>query len=124
MPYLQFESVGDFIPESMCSKFTVGLQMRGRKMGGIRGPVRLRTEGPRVTGAPTCAKCLSVCSIGIFRRLFDSSESIVVCSDCLSFGESASPFIDEGDGFTRESVRERVCVLPSLVAHTVGYKAV
>ena len=30
-----------------------------------------------------------------------SSESIP------PFGESASPFIDEGDGFTRESVRER-----------------
>ena len=40
------------------------------------------------------------------------------------FGESASPFIDEGDGFTRGSVRERVCVLSSLVAHAVGYKAV
>ena len=26
------------------------------------------------------------------------------------FGESSSPFIDEGDGFTRESMRERVCV--------------
>ena len=41
-------------------------------------------------------------------------------------GESASPFIDEGDGFTRESVRERVCVcvLPSLVAHVVGYKMI
>ena len=26
------------------------------------------------------------------------------------FGESASPFIDEGDGFTREGVRERECV--------------
>ena len=30
-------------------------------------------------------------------------------------GESASPFIDEGDGFTSE--RARVHVLPSLVAH-------
>ena len=34
-------------------------------------------------------------------------------------GESASPFIDEGDGLTRE--RECVCML-SLVAHAVGYK--
>ena len=33
MPYVQFESVGDFIPESRCSKFVVGLQTRGRKMG-------------------------------------------------------------------------------------------
>ena len=37
-------------------------------------------------------------------------------------GESASPFIDEGDGLTRE--RERVCMLLSLVAHVIGYKIV
>ena len=38
--------------------------------------------------------------------------------------ESASPFIDEGDGLTseRERERERVCMLLSLVAHAVGYK--
>ena len=35
-------------------------------------------------------------------------------------GESASPFIDEGDGLTCE--RERVYMLLSLVAHTGGYK--
>ena len=34
-------------------------------------------------------------------------------------GESASPFIDEGDGLTSE--RERVCMLLSLVAHVSGY---
>ena len=34
-------------------------------------------------------------------------------------GESASPFIDEGDGLTSE--RERVCKLLSLVAHAGGY---
>jgi len=32
---------------------------------GARGPVGLWTEGPRETGAPTCAKYLSVCSVGI-----------------------------------------------------------
>ena len=62
MPYVQFESVSDFIPEPRCSKFTVGLQTEGRKMEGTRGPVRLWSEGPRVTRAPTCAECLSVCS--------------------------------------------------------------
>ena len=36
------------------------------------------------------------------------------------FGESASPFIDEGDGFTRERVRK----LLSLIAHVVGYKVI
>ena len=35
-------------------------------------------------------------------------------------GESASPFIDEGDGLTSE--RERVRMLLSLVAHTGGYR--
>ena len=35
-------------------------------------------------------------------------------------GESASPFIDEGDGLT--SKRERVHILLSLVAHASGYK--
>ena len=34
--------------------------------------------------------------------------------------ESASPFIDEGDGLTSE--RERVRMLLSLVAHAGGYK--
>ena len=35
-------------------------------------------------------------------------------------GESASPFIDKGDGITSE--RERVRVLLSLVAHAGGYR--
>ena len=35
-------------------------------------------------------------------------------------GESASPFIDEGDGFISE--RERVRMLLSLVAHADGYR--
>ena len=54
---VQFESVGDFIPEPRCSKFAMGLQTEGRKMGGIRGLVGLWSEGPRVTGAPLYAKC-------------------------------------------------------------------
>ena len=60
---VQFELIGDFIPEPRCSKFAVGLQMRGRKMGGARGLVGLRTEGPRVTGAPTCGKYSSKCYV-------------------------------------------------------------
>ena len=41
--------------------------------------------------------------------------------ESLSFlGESASPFIDEGDGLTSE--RERVRMLLSLVAHVGGYR--
>ena len=33
VPYVQFGLVGDFIPTPRCSKFTVGLQTRRRKMG-------------------------------------------------------------------------------------------
>ena len=32
-PTSMFESVDDFIPEPRCSKFVVGLQTRGSKMG-------------------------------------------------------------------------------------------
>ena len=32
-PFVQLESVDDFIPKPRCSKFAVGLQMRGSKMG-------------------------------------------------------------------------------------------
>ena len=39
VPYIQFESVGDFIPEPRCSKSAVGLQTRRRKMGCTRDPV-------------------------------------------------------------------------------------
>ena len=61
MPYVQFESVDDFILEPRCSKFAVVLQMEGRKIGGARGPVGLWSEGPRLTGAPLCAKYSNVC---------------------------------------------------------------
>ena len=46
VPYVQFESVGDFIPKPRCSKFAVGLQTRRRKIGGTRGSVG-RTESDR-----------------------------------------------------------------------------
>ena len=44
----------------------------------------------------------------------DQSESTYL------LGESASPFIDEGDGLTSE--RERVYMLLSFVAHAGGYR--
>ena len=96
MPYVQFESVGDFIPEPRCSKFVVGLQTEGSKMGGARGPTELRTEGLRATRAPTCAKYSSECSV--FVRLIMNGSHLL--------GESASPFIDEGDNLTSERERE------------------
>ena len=40
--------------------------------------------------------------------------------DLYVLGESASPFIDEGDGFISE--RERVWMLLSLVAHANRYR--
>ena len=45
MPYVQFESVDDFIPEPRCSKFAVGLQTRGREMGCTRGSVGSDQKG-------------------------------------------------------------------------------
>ena len=63
MPYVQFESIGDFIPEPRCSKFVVGLQMEGSKIGGASYPVGLWTERPRVMGAPTCPKYSSMRSL-------------------------------------------------------------
>ena len=33
MPYVQFESVGDFIPEPRCSKFAVGYKREGERWG-------------------------------------------------------------------------------------------
>ena len=102
VPYVQFESVDDFIPEPKCSKFAMGLQTRRRKMGGTRGPAELWSEGPRVMRAPLCAKCSNVCS------RFEPGGSVVVYWIDRSLGESASPFIDEGDGLTSE--RERVYI--------------
>ena len=39
-----------------------GVTNKKDKDGGTRGPIGLWSEGPKVTGAPLCAKCLSVCS--------------------------------------------------------------
>ena len=47
IPYVQSESVGDFIPEPRCSKFVVGLQTRRRKEGVYKRFSRLRPEGSR-----------------------------------------------------------------------------
>ena len=80
MPYVQFELVGDFIPEPRCSKFVVRLQTEGSKMGGgTRGSVRLWTEGPRATGAPTCAKYSSECSMFLRLIVNVSSDLSSVC---------------------------------------------
>ena len=51
----------------------------------------------------------------------NESESTRMNLNRLSLlGESASPFIYEGDGLTSE--RERVCMLLSLAAHASGYR--
>ena len=36
VPYVQFRSIGDFIPEPRCSKFAVELQMNGNKKGVLK----------------------------------------------------------------------------------------
>ena len=57
---------------------------------------------------------------------FEPGSSVVVnlidlmnLNQLTLLGESASPFIDEGDGLTGE--RESVHMLLSLVAHAGGY---
>ena len=63
MPYVQFESVGDFIPEPRCSKFAVELQTEGRKRGvqeirsdsGLKD--RERRELLRALSIRACALC-------------------------------------------------------------------
>ena len=125
VPYVQFESVGDFIPKPRCSKFVVGLQTRRRKMGYRRGPVgsgrkgqerqELRYElsvqecawSPNPAVLWSWASELNWCLLSSRRAL-------------LFVGGGASPFIDKGDGFTSERVRVRM--LPSLVAHTGRFK--
>ena len=85
-------------------------------------------------GAQTYAKCQSMCSVCISVclslraiELFESSgRRVLESSSVYLLGESASPFIGEGDGLTSQRERERECihVLPSLVAHAVGYEMV
>ena len=47
MPYVQFQSVGNFNPERRCLKFTVGLQTSRNKKGVYKRFDRLRPEGSR-----------------------------------------------------------------------------
>ena len=63
-------------------------------------------------------------------ELFECSECLKLSRErvemtVLLLGESASPFIGEGDGLTSlERERKRVCALPSLVAHAIGYETI
>ena len=92
-----------------------------REKDGMSG--MLRSEGPGATGAMLRAKCSSVClrlePSGSVVVSYRSKELWPTGIGLFSVGGSAPPFIDEGDGFTSE--RERVHILPSLVAH--AYRA-
>ena len=60
----------------------------------------------------------------LFVGILDRSDRVYCSSCCVLIsllGESASPFIDEGDSLT--SLRECVRML-SLVAHAVGYEMI
>ena len=62
-------------------------------------------------------------SVRACTRVFENGGFVVVCWRTESISllrESASPFIDEGDGLASE--RERVRMLLSLVAHAGGYE--
>ena len=54
-------------------KVCSGVINEKEKDEGTRGPVGLWSEGPRVTKAPPCAKCSSVC------LWFKLGGSVVVC---------------------------------------------
>ena len=106
MPYVQFESVDEFIPEPRCSKFVVELQTEERKIevhevrldSNLKG--REWRELRYVLSVRACARGLNLVVL------------VVVCewtNRFLFFGESTSPFIDEGDGFTSERGRVYVC---------------
>ena len=53
-----------------------------------------------------------------------SQNSQLERENVLQRGESASPFIVEGDGLTSQRKREWIHVLPSLVAQAIGYEMV
>ena len=108
VPYVQFGSIGDFIPKPRCSKSVVGLQTRRRKVGCIRGPVRSDRKG---RGRPELRYELGVQACARGFASYQSSESKLQ-EDRPLVGGSASPFIEEDDGFTGE--REIVRVLRSL----------
>ena len=57
-------------------------------------------------------------------KLSRARENVRCRENVPSRGESAPPFIVEGDGLTSQIKRELIHVLPSLVAHAVGYETV
>ena len=113
VPYVQSGSIEDFIPEPRCSKSIVGLQTRRRNEGCTRGPVGSDRKG---RGRPELRYELGVQAYARGVASYRPSESKLKENRPLPVGGSASPFIEEGDGFTSE--RERVRTLLSLVAHT------
>ena len=54
-------------------KVCSGIKNEKEEDRGTRGLVEPWSKGPRVTGAPLCAKCSSVCS------KFEPDGSVVVC---------------------------------------------
>ena len=58
------------------------------------------------------------------RRVLESSSLFFLSRASQFLGESSSPFIVEGDGLTSQRKREWIRVLPSLVAHAIGYETV
>ena len=75
---------------------------------------RERWEPRYVLSVRACARGLNPVVRLLCTSELDRSESTYLLE------ESASPFIDEGDGLTSE--RERVCMLLSLAVHAGGYK--
>ena len=95
MPYVQSGSVGDFISEPRCSKSVLGLQTRRKNEGCTVGPVGRAEIDRSYTMNEVSNPKLELEGV-------DLGELPV-------FGGSASPFIEEGDGFTSERESEYGC---------------
>ena len=102
-----------------------GITNRREKDGGVRGPIGLWSEGPRVTGAPACAKYLSVAlleSLVIRVVLILSIVCVRIVWESFSprIGRERIPFY-RWRGRPYKWERESLHMLLSLVAHAIGY---
>ena len=82
VPYVQFESFDDFIPEPRCLKFAVGLQTRRRKMGVLEVRSDFGRKGqegrePRYElSVRACARGLNLVVLLLCTSKLDRSESL------------------------------------------------
>jgi len=117
VPYVQFKSVGDFIPEPRCSKFAVWLQTRRRKMGvqEVRSDTGLKGREWR--------ELRYVLSVWTYARGLNLVVLLLCMSELrdLSVGRERILFY-RWRGRPLQAREREVRMLSSLVAHAVEYK--